>query len=81
MPGSPGKWFRVRVTDLRTGRRKAAINIPLGLVDVGLRLGARFGASNIDMNEVVSAVKSGAIGKIVDVEDDGQQEKVEIFID
>jgi hypothetical protein len=81
MPGSAGKWFRVRVTDLRTGRRKAVVNIPLGLVDVGLKLGARFGTSNIDMNEIVSAVKSGAVGKIADVEDDDEQEKVEIYID
>lgn len=81
MPGTAAKWFRVRVTDMRTGKRKAVVNIPLGLVDVGLRLGARFGTSNIDMNEVVSAVKSGAVGKIADVEDDEQQEKVEIFIE
>jgi hypothetical protein len=80
-PGATGKWFRVRVTDLRTGRRKAVINIPLGLVDVGLKLGARFGTRNIDMTEIVSAVKSGAVGRIVDVEDDNEQEKVEIFIE
>jgi hypothetical protein len=80
-PGAAGKWFRVRVTDLRTGKRKAMINIPLGLVDVGLKLGARFGTSNIDMNEIVTAIKSGAVGKIADVEDDSEQEKVEIFID
>ncbi len=80
-PGAAGKWFRVRVTDMRTGRRKAMVNIPLGLVDVGLKLGARFGTSNIDMNEIVSAVKSGATGKIIDVEDDEDQEKVEIFIE
>jgi hypothetical protein len=80
-PGAVGKWFRVRVTDLRSGKRKAVINIPLGLVDVGLKLGARFGTSNIDMNEIVSAVKSGAVGKIVDVEDDREQEKVEIYIE
>ena len=80
-PGAAGKWFRVRVTDLRTGKRKAVINIPLGLVDVGLKLGARFGTSNIDMTEIVTALKSGAVGKIADVEDDKEQEKVEIFID
>jgi len=75
------RWFRVRVTDLRSGKRKAMINIPLGLVDVGLKLGARFGTSNIDMNEIVAAVKSGAVGKIADVEDDHEQEKVEIYIE
>lgn len=80
-PGAAGRWFRVRVTDLRSGKRKAMINIPLGLVDVGLKLGARFGTSNIDMNEIVAAVKSGAVGKIADVEDDREQEKVEIYIE
>ena len=80
-PGAAGRWFRVRVTDLRSGKRKAMINIPLGLVDVGLKLGARFGTSNIDMNEIVAAVKSGAVGKIADVEDDHEQEKVEIYIE
>jgi hypothetical protein len=81
IPGSAGKWFRVRVTDLRTGKRKAVINIPLRLVDVGLKLGARFGTSNIDVTEIVSAIKSGAVGRIADVEDDKAAEKVEIFID
>lgn len=80
-PGAAGRWFRVRVTDLRSGKRKAMINIPLGLVDVGLKLGARFGTSNIDMNEIITAVKSGAVGKIADLEDDHEQEKVEIFIE
>ena len=75
------KWFRVRVTDLRTGKRKANVNIPLGLVDVGLKLGARFGTRNIDVNEIITAIKSGAEGKIVDVEDDEAQEQVEVFIE
>ena len=80
-PGVAGRWFRVRVTDMRTGKRKAMINIPLGLVDVGLKLGARFGTSNIDLNEIITAVKSGAVGKVADVEDDHEHEKVEIFIE
>jgi hypothetical protein len=81
MPSAAGKWFRLRVTDMRSGKRKAIINIPLGLVDVGLKLGARFGTSNIDMNEVVTAIKSGATGKIVDIEDDAENERVEIYIE
>jgi len=71
----------VRVTDLRTGRRKVYVNIPLGLVDTGLKLGARFGTRNVDLNEIISAVKDGAVGKIIDAEDDLAQERVEVFID
>ena len=51
-PGRPAgdgknRWFRVRITDLKTGKRKVNVNIPMGLVDVGMRLGARFGERKI----------------------------------
>ena len=29
--GSPARWLRIRVTDTRTGRSKAAVQIPLAL--------------------------------------------------
>ena len=37
-----GRWLHVRVTDTRTGRNKVNVTIPMGLVDVGLKMGARF---------------------------------------
>ena len=40
-PGSDARWFRVRVTDLRSGKNKVNVNIPMGLVNVGLKMGAR----------------------------------------
>ena len=36
------RWFRVRVTDVQTGRNKVNVNIPMGLVNVGIKMGARF---------------------------------------
>ncbi|HRQ24996.1 MAG TPA: hypothetical protein PLF42_16330, partial [Anaerolineales bacterium] len=35
VPGGPARWLRVRVTDTRTGRSKASVQIPLALVDAG----------------------------------------------
>ncbi|MDX1689200.1 MAG: hypothetical protein R3248_14550, partial [Candidatus Promineifilaceae bacterium] len=32
---SKPRWFRVRVTDVETGRSKVNVNIPMGLVNVG----------------------------------------------
>src|SRR5512140_642906 len=61
-PSTSGKWFRVRVTDLRTGRRKVNVNIPLGLVDVGMKMGAKFapaGVEGLDMNQIIAAVEGG----------------------
>ncbi len=83
-PGTTGKWFRVRVTDLRTGRRKVNVNIPLGLVDVGLKMGAKFapaGLEGFDVNQILAAIKSGGEGKVVDVEDEEDGEHVEVFIE
>lgn len=83
--GRPGdaRWFRVRVTDLRTGRQKVSVNIPIGLVNVGLKLGARFAPEldNSALNEIVAAVRAGQTGKIIEIADDHDGEKVEIFVE
>ncbi len=81
IPARPGRWFRVRVTDLCTGRSKVSVNIPLNLVDVGLKLGARFGPADFNMDEVVKAIKSGNAGKIVEVEDEAKGERVEVYVE
>jgi len=39
---SEPRWFRVRVTDTKTGKNKVNVNIPMGLVNVGMKMGARF---------------------------------------
>jgi len=83
-PGSSSRQqFRVRITDMATGRSKVNINIPMSLVNVGLRMGARFAPEieGINIDEVVAAIKSGAQGKIVDVVDKDDGERVEIYIE
>lgn len=83
-PSTSGKWFRVRVTDLKSGKRKVNVNIPLGLVDVGLKMGAKFapaGLEGLDANQIIAAIKTGGEGKIVDVEDEEDGEHVEVFIE
>ncbi len=83
-PATSGKWFRVRVTDLRSGRRKVNVNIPLGLVDIGVKMGAKFapaGVEGLDMDKIMAAIKSGGQGKVVDVEDEEGGEHVEVFIE
>ena len=78
-----GKWLRVRVTDLRTGESKANIKIPISLADFGMKMAARFAPSAIeelDMNQILAAMKSGGEEKLVDVEDEEKGEHVEVFI-
>jgi len=80
---SAPRWFRVRVTDLATGRSKVNVNIPMGLVNVGMRMGARFAPniSGVDAEQVLRAVREGAHGKVIDVENTEDGERVEIFVD
>lgn len=81
--GGKARWFRVRVTDLATGKTKVNVNIPMGLVNVGIKMGARF-APNFDseqMAAIAEALKSGALGKIVETTDEENGERVEIFVE
>ncbi len=75
--------FRVRVTDLSTGRNKVNINIPMSLVNVGIKMGARFAPDieGVNFDEIVTAIKSGSQGKIVDVVDEEDSERVEIYVE
>ncbi len=81
--GSPPRWFRMRVTDLRSGKIKTNINIPMTLVEVGIRMGARFvpESEDIDFEQVREALRSGQQRKILDVEDQDAEERVEIFVE
>jgi hypothetical protein len=81
--GSSARWFRVRVSDAETGRSKVNVNIPMGLVNVGIKMGARFIPEDvdIDLEDLFEQIRSGAHGKIIDVTDDEGGEHVEIFIE
>jgi hypothetical protein len=83
MPGGGAKWLRIRVTDMRSGRSKASVQIPLALVDAGLKIGAHFApeVEGVDMTNVMEAMRSGMTGKIIDVTDDEDGEHVEIYIE
>ncbi|HKZ69475.1 MAG TPA: hypothetical protein VJ020_05310, partial [Anaerolineales bacterium] len=74
---------RVRVTDLATGKTKVNVNLPMSLVNVGLKMSARF-APELDreqMTTIAEALRAGALGKVVDVVDEKDGEHVEVFIE
>lgn len=77
------RWFRVRVTDVATGRNKVNVNIPMGLVNVGLRMGARFAPELKDSEyaQLIRDVQSGRTGKVLDATDDNGSERIEIFVE
>jgi len=68
------------VTDTITGKAKATVSLPLGLVDAGLNIASQY-APGIDFDELVTAIHGGAEGKIIDIYDEEDGEHVEIFIE
>lgn len=84
-PGAGGgaRMLRIKVTDTRTGRSKALVQIPLALVDAGLKIGAHFApeVQGVDMSNVMEALRMGVTGKIIDVTDEEDGEHVEIFVE
>ena len=82
-PGRDARLLRVRITDLKTGKTKVNVNIPMGLVNVGVRLGARFmpTSADVDFDEIMAAIDAGTTGKVVDVEEVEEGERIEVWIE
>jgi hypothetical protein len=77
--GEP-RWFRVKVTDLVSGNTKVSVNIPFGLMEWGMQIGAQFApeVGDLDFDQLKEALQSGVEGKVVDVIDEEDGEHVEI---
>ncbi len=82
-PAGGARWFRVRVTDVGSGKTRVNVRLPVTLVSAGLKMGARFSPEieGLDTNELMAFVNSGEVGKVVDVYDDEDGEHVEVFIE
>ena len=80
---SKARWLRIRVTDRSSGRAKINVSLPVGLVDVGLKMGARFAPemAGMDMGAIQAALKEGIQGRIIEVDDEQDDERVEIFVE
>lgn len=78
-----GKFFRVLITDTDTGKARANIRIPLSVLGIGVKFGAQFAPQigGIEQDQIMDAISSGQVGKILDVYDDDDGEHVEIFIE
>jgi hypothetical protein len=81
--GPAPRWIRVRVTDVATGRTRVNVNLPFSLIQAAAKLGARFTpqTDELDWEELIAAIRDGATGKIVDVEDEDGGEQVQVFVE
>ncbi|MFN3983393.1 MAG: hypothetical protein ACK4SA_23710, partial [Caldilinea sp.] len=60
-------------------KQKVTVNIPLGLVEFGLRFVPE--NNKFDPEMLRQAIRDGLTGRIVEVLDDEKGERVEIFIE
>jgi hypothetical protein len=78
-----GRHLRIRVSNLDTGRDRVNVNLPLTLVETALKLGACYESKigNINAAEIFEMIESGTQGRLIDVEDWEDGERVEIFVE
>jgi len=79
--------LRVKVTDSDSGSVRVNLTLPLNFVRAALRRGGQHapdinvGGVNLDADELESLLNSGMQGHIIDVMDEKDGERVEIFVE
>jgi hypothetical protein len=78
-----GRRLRVRVYDGASNRQKINVTVPVTLVPVGLKLGARFAPhfSGSALDDLLRAIERGATGKLLDLQDLEEGERIEISVE
>jgi hypothetical protein len=77
------RWLHVHVSNMQTQRDMVRVNIPIALVNAGLRLGSYFtdriapGA----WDQVLESLDTGELNTLVEVEDVDSGEHVHIYVD
>ena len=64
-------------------RASVNVNLPINMVNVGLKMGARFipEFEGLDLEELGEALRAGVTGKIIDVVDEEDGSHVEVYIE
>jgi hypothetical protein len=77
------RWLHVRVTDMEEQHDHVRVNIPLGMVEAGLWVGSHFSHKFRygRWAELIDAIRAGATGTLVEVEDADKGERVHIYVD
>ena len=75
------RMVRVRVTNVTNNRQKANVVLPVSLIHVGLRLATRLApqVSGSALEDLLRAIASGTTGRLLDLQDLEEGERVEIY--
>ncbi|PKN86494.1 MAG: hypothetical protein CVU46_07440, partial [Chloroflexi bacterium HGW-Chloroflexi-8] len=77
------RFFRVVVTDTQTGKARVNVRLPISVINAGFKMGARFApeVEGLNSTDLMAFIRSGTIGRIIDVYDDEDGEHVEVFLE
>lgn len=81
--GKKPNWLHVRVSNMETGKNKVTVNIPLRMVNFGLKVGRKFSSDleGLDLDSINEMVGDMEQGVLVDVQDEESNEHVQIYVD
>ena len=85
-PGKKARFFKIRVFEGDMNKPKVNVTLPLGLMKAVTKIlpksaKVQLEDNNIDLDALLQAVDENADTKIVEVEDDEEKTRVEIFIE
>ena len=79
--GSRNRVLRIRITDVDTGRLKVGLSLPVSLVSVATRLGARLVPPSHNAADLVAAIERADHSGPIVVDDEQNGERVEISVE
>lgn len=79
--GEKPTWLRIRVRNLETGQNKVMVNLPLRMVDFGMRMARRFSSEAAELPDWESLLAAPEKGVLVEVHDEEDNEHVQIYLD
>ncbi|MEA5078208.1 MAG: hypothetical protein VB013_06520 [Anaerolineaceae bacterium] len=79
----PPRYIHVLVTDMDSGKARVNIRMPINLVNTGIKMGAHLSTeiNVLDTNQINDYIKRGVTGQVLDVMDDDEGERVQIFLE
>jgi hypothetical protein len=85
-PKDKATMLRVKVVDqTKDGRPAVNIKVPLGVVKWGMKMAEAFSpegkAANLDWAAITTMIEEGAVGKLVDVEDEAEHKTIEVWVE
>jgi len=77
------RWFRIRITDARSGKPRVNVRLPVDLVSAGLKMGARLSpeVQGLSAEKIMEWIDAGAFGQVADLESGESGERIEVFIE